>query len=113
MTNRITAINTILETKNIEMEEFNQWYWATNILRTHKTDCLISFKYGISVFFNYADSIQISFEDFKSHFIEVQFFTGDRPSDPDEVYNILVEGWNFMREYERVEENMLDIDDDF
>jgi hypothetical protein len=53
-----------------------------------------------SIRFNYLDSIFASYEEFYKNIADVQFFSGERPSDK-EVDEILTDAWNFLALEER------------
>lgn len=82
---------------------FTHWVWGNNFLCKEEYSYLINLEHGLSIKFNYVNSINADFETFKNTIADVQFLNGDRPND-EKVFELLVDAWNFLAIEERLQE---------
>lgn len=84
-------------------KKYFHWLWGENHLREDEPNYLINLEHSVSIRFDYADALGVSFEQFRNKIADVQFLSGRRP-EPQRVEDILIEAWNYLCH----EENLLD-----
>lgn len=87
-------------------DKYFHWYFGENILRDDNATCLFNLELGVAIYFDYGDGYFATYERFVNEVANINFFTGDRPDDTE---SILSEAWNFLCEFEKVEEDQTSI----
>lgn len=77
------------------MEKYHHWLWGENNLRSDRPNYLINLEEGLSIRFDYGDSMFASYEDFYESIADVQFLSGHRPDD-ERIEELKREAWNYL-----------------
>lgn len=88
-----------------KLKKYFHWVWGDNNIRPDNPHYLINLEIGISIRFNYAESIFADYDDFYNGIADVQFLFGERPNDKKLEY-ILTDAYNFLC----IEERLLEAD---
>lgn len=90
-------------------ENYKHFVWGeNNISQEEQQTYIIKLSHPpCSIRFDYSKGMFADFEEFYENIADVQFFTGERPSEI-EVKKILIDAWNFMALEEEKLDNDLD-----
>lgn len=94
-------------------ETYFHWLWGENKLREDEPEYLVNLEYGVSIRFDMGDAYSASFEEFYESIADVQFLSGERPSD-EKLEELLTDAWNYLCHEERkLEEMDFEDEDDY
>lgn len=95
-------------------EHYKHYVWGENNISQDKQQTyIIKLDHPpCSIRFDYSQGMFAEFEDFYNNIADVQFFTGERPSEK-KVQMILIDAWNFMALEERRLDEDLDMMEDY
>jgi hypothetical protein len=92
------------------MEKHYHWLWGENNLRPDRPNYLIHLEEGLSIRFDYGESMFASYEDFYESIADVQFLGGHRPDD-ERIEELKQEAWDYLCLEEDELENFMEEED--